>query len=347
MKRWRKLLLFVGLPGGLIVSFFSWSSNGFFGGTEICTTGGRMKSTSRTFWIPSSKIKDTELSQFYDDYKGSDSHRHTVRNDPGKEYQFLVKGDGEWVEREDVWIYLDQAPRDSPYGGLDASYETNLAAFIKDIRSAEHGLGVADLPVVIATSGIIETESLIKQGQLAMGDTKKYPAFTGNVAVVDTDKPYGPDKMGFKFYTDKSPDKVGYHWNYHARSYINIGRAMAAEMSKLNKPVLPSHLVVQCSDQGVRLNWQLGSEKPGTIEILRNGKSLGVALPPTQTAYVDSAALPGANSYELLFDLPSSGQRKLSGSGDTSVTGLSAYRGMEGVMLGWEARGKSPPPRHT
>ena len=118
------------------------------------------------------------------------------------------------------------------YGGLDAKYESNLAAFIRDIRSAEHGLGVPNLPVVIATSGMIETESLVKQGQLAMGDISKYPQFAGNVAVVDTEKPYGPDKMGFKFYTEKSPDKVGYHWNNHARSYVNIGRAMAAEMSQ-------------------------------------------------------------------------------------------------------------------
>ena len=93
------------------------------------------------------------------------------------------------------------------YGGLDADYERNLAAFIKDIRSQEHGLGVPKLPVVIATSGMIEKESLIKQGQLAMGDTKKYPQFAGNVSVVDTEKPYGPQKMAFKFYTEKSPKK--------------------------------------------------------------------------------------------------------------------------------------------
>ena len=57
------------------------------------------------------------------------------------------------------------------YGGLDEKYEENLAVFIKDIRSVEHGLGVPGLPVVIATSGMIEKESLIKQGQLAMGNT--------------------------------------------------------------------------------------------------------------------------------------------------------------------------------
>ena len=51
------------------------------------------------------------------------------------------------------------------------------------------------------------------------------------------------------------------------------------------------------------------------------------------------AKLSGANSYELVLDLPS-GKLKLSASCDTSVTKLTGYRSMEGVMLGWEARGK-------
>ncbi|MDT8390348.1 MAG: sialate O-acetylesterase [Lentisphaeria bacterium] len=226
------------------------------------------------------------------------------------------------------------------YGGLDAKYEENLAAFIKDIRSPEHGLGVPNLPVVIATSGMIETESLVKQGQLAMGDPGKYPQFAGNVGVVDTEKPYGPKKMAFKFYTEKSPDGVGYHWNGHARSYVNIGRAMAAEMRKLDKPKSPSRLRAFGTREGVQLNWQLGSETPGSIEILRNGKSLGVTLDPTQTAYADTAALPGANRYELVLNLPASGKQKLSAESDTSATALSAYRSLQGVMLSWKARGK-------
>ena len=131
------------------------------------------------------------------------------------------------------------------YGGLDANYETNLAAFIEDIRSVEHGLGVPGLPIVIASSGMIANESSVVQGQLAIGDTRKYPQFASNVAVINTDMPYGPEKMAFKFYTEKSPDKVGYHWNNHARSYLNIGRAMAAEMLQLDKPALPARPVFQ------------------------------------------------------------------------------------------------------
>jgi hypothetical protein len=132
---------------------------------------------------------------------------------------------------------------------------------------------------------------------------------------------------------------VGYHWNSNALCYLNIGRAMAAEMHKLEKPRLPSRMAAHGSADGVVLNWQLGSEKPKGIEILRNGNSLGAALKPDQTTYTDTAALPGANSYELVLDLPSAKQ-KLSASCDTSATGLKGYRSLQGVVLSWEARGK-------
>ena len=381
--------------------------------------------------------------------EGTNSLRHAIQNDPKKEYQFLVSRDGEWVERDDVWVYLDQAPRASKYSGLkpgygsgggqigpelgfghkmgdtnggqvlvikacwggkslghnflppsvgnypkplvpsdpgfyyheilrivkdvtgnigtyfpdyegqgmeiaglcwhqgwndqygelDLKYEANLAAFIKDIRSLEHGLGVPGLPFVIATSGMIQNESPVVQGQLAIGDPAKYPQFAGNVAVINTGKSYGPDEMEFKFYTEKSPDKVGYHWNNHALSYLNIGRAMAAEMPGLDAPKLPSRLVAHGSDEGVQLTWQLGTGKPTAIEIMRNGKKLDLSLAPTQTAYVDATALPGFNRYELILDLPS-GAQKLSASCDTSVTDLTAYRSQAGVMLSWSAPGK-------
>lgn len=226
------------------------------------------------------------------------------------------------------------------YGdGNPENYERNMAAFIKDIRSAEHGLGIPNLPFVIATSGNIEGETPIKDGQRAMSDAKKYPDFVGNVAVVDTDKPYGPDKMEFKFYLEGKPQKVDYHWNYHAKSYFNMGRAMAAEMLKLDRPKQPSRLIAHGREEGVQLLWQLGSEKPTGIDILRNGKSIDAKLSPTQTSFVDAEALPGPNDYVVVLKLPS-GEQKLSASSDTSPTGLTAYRSMTGAMLSWKARGK-------
>jgi len=376
------------------------------------------------------------------------SLRGLVKNHP-KHYQFLVDGNGEWVERKDVWAFLDQEPRDAKYGGmmpgygssggqvgpeiglghkigdhhdeqvlvikacwggksvghnflppsigkypkplvpndpgfyyheilrivqdvtenigtyfpdyqgqgveiagfcwhqgwndqyggLDLKYETNLAAFIKDIRSVEHGLGVPGLPFVIATSGMIKPDSPVVQGQLAIGDSKKYPEFVGNVAVIDTHKPYGPDKMTFKFDNNGVTEKVGYHWNNNARSYTNIGIAMAGEMPKLKRPVQPSRFRAFGTKAGVQLHWQIGTQTPKGVEILRNGKSVGAKLSPTQTTYTDTSALPGANSYELILDMPS-GKKKFSDSTDTSVTNLEGYRSLEGVMLSWEARSK-------
>lgn len=226
------------------------------------------------------------------------------------------------------------------YGGLDAQYGTNLAAFIKDIRSPELGLGVPNLPIVIATSGMIEKESLVKQGQLAMGDTAKYPQFVGNVAVVDTEKPYGPNKMQFKFYTKGSPNGVSYHWNNHARTYMNIGLAMAAEMQKLNRPTLPSRLVAYGTPEGVQLTWQLGTEAPKAIKLLRNGKEMDATLSASQTTFVDTTALPGENTYELILDMTASPQQKLTATSTTYVSDLEATRSVGGVTLTWTPRGK-------
>ena len=382
--------------------------------------------------------------------EGSNSLRHLVQNDPGKEFQYLLDGEGNWREREDVWIHFDSGPGNiqygglkpgygahggvigpelgfghvigdgyegqvllikacwggkslghnflppsvgkyptpsipsdlgfyyhrilqitkdvtenletyfpgyqgqgieiaglgfhqgwnDQYGGLDESYEANLAAFIQDIRSVEHGLGVPGLPVVIATSGMIEKESLIKEGQRAMVDAKKYPEFAGNVAVVDTDKPYGPGKIEFKFYTEGSPKKVGYHWNNHAHSYLNIGRAMAWEMQKLSKPDLPSRFAAVATSGGIRLTWQLGSEIPKRVTLERNGKELEEHIPTAGSTYVDAMALPGKHCYALVLEMPSSGKLQFNAECDTSVGSLNAYRGTEGVMLHWEARGK-------
>lgn len=274
-------------------------------------------------------------------------------SDPGYHYQQLVNVVRQVTENITTFFpdYKGQGIEIAGFGwhqgwndqygeGNAEKYETNMAAFIRDIRSAEHGVGVPNLPFVIATSGNIYGETPIKDGQRAMADATKYPDFAGNVAVVDTDKPYGPDKMTFKFDNNGAEvEKVDYHWNSNAKSYTNIGRAMAQEMLKLTKPKQASRLIAHGSEQGVQLLWQLGSEKPYGIDILRNGKSLGAKLSPTQTTYLDAEALPGVNTYELVLKMPS-GEQKLSASCDTSATDLIGYRSVKGVMLSWKARGK-------
>jgi hypothetical protein len=225
------------------------------------------------------------------------------------------------------------------YSGLDAKYEENMVAFINDIRSEKHGLGVPNLPIVIATSGMITKDSLIKTSQKAMADHTKYPLFKGNVAVVDTDKPYGADKLQFFYEAKDSPRNQGFHWNGNARTHLHIGSAMAAEMKKLEQPTSPSRLVAYGTSKGVQLTWQIGSEQPNKLDLLRNGKSLGVKFSGSETTYLDETALPGANQYELALTMPTS-TLKLTTKSDTSVTDLKAFRSTNGVTLSWQAKGK-------
>jgi hypothetical protein len=102
-----------------------------------------------------------------------------------------------------------------------AEYESNMERFIRDLRLA---VGVPNLPFVIATTGQSDptTYSTLEQAQLAMENFTKYPAFHGNVAVVDT--------KSFNIPVSASPANEGYHWNRNAKTYYMIGDALAREM---------------------------------------------------------------------------------------------------------------------
>jgi hypothetical protein len=88
------------------------------------------------------------------------------------------------------------------------------------------------------------------------------------------------------------------------------------------------------------VTWQLGSETPSSVTLLRDGKEVEATLSATQTTFVDATALPGKHTYELVLNMPTSGRRKFAAVCDTSVAKLNAYRSMEGVMLSWKAKGK-------
>ncbi|MCF7674218.1 MAG: DUF6288 domain-containing protein [Akkermansiaceae bacterium] len=102
-----------------------------------------------------------------------------------------------------------------------AEYEANMEKFIKDVRFA---VGVPNLPFVIATTGQSDPTnySQVELAQLKMEDFTKYPAFNGNVSVVDA--------KGFWIPASSSPADQGYHWNRNAKSYYMIGDALASEM---------------------------------------------------------------------------------------------------------------------
>jgi alpha-galactosidase len=110
-------------------------------------------------------------------------------------------------------------------------YERNLVALIKDLRK---DLGVKDMPVVVANTGMrgwelperyrAKVEKHV-EAQLAVGDPKKHPEFKGTVAGVET--------RGFARTKEQSPSGQQFHWNRNWESYYLIGEAMAEAMIKL------------------------------------------------------------------------------------------------------------------
>lgn len=111
-------------------------------------------------------------------------------------------------------------------------YEVNMKNFINDVRA---DLGKPNLPFVIATTGMTgwaETHPRalsLMAAQLAMKNFTKYPAFDGNVAVIDTRDFYREPAV--------SPNTSGnqaFHWNRNAETHFLIGQAMAQEMNVLD-----------------------------------------------------------------------------------------------------------------
>ncbi len=116
-----------------------------------------------------------------------------------------------------------------------AEYEANMADFINDIR---FDLGAADLPFVIANTGIgglgeTNTRALdLMDAQLAMADPVKYPQFDGNVKAINTQS----------FWRDASVSPVtsgnqGFHWNQNGETFYLIGDAMGDEMATMSSYV--------------------------------------------------------------------------------------------------------------
>ena len=104
-------------------------------------------------------------------------------------------------------------------------YEKNLANFIRDIRK---DLGVADLPFVIAETGMSghqETHPRALSLMRAQAAVARYEEFKGNVAFVGTKDFYRPKEV--------SPSGQAYHWNTNAETYFLIGNGMGEAMVEL------------------------------------------------------------------------------------------------------------------
>jgi len=108
-----------------------------------------------------------------------------------------------------------------------SGYETNMADFIRDIRSE---FGKPQLPVAIGNTGIGGASAsgnrlILLEGQLALADPVRYPEFDGNVFAADTRN----------FWRDStvSPVNQGFHWNQNGETLYLIGEAMGNGMKSL------------------------------------------------------------------------------------------------------------------
>ena len=106
-----------------------------------------------------------------------------------------------------------------------AEYEANLTNLIQDIRTQ---FSVPNLPFVIGDTGMdnapIGPGSLIEaQGNVA--DPTKHPEFAGTVITVKT-KPFDYGQL-------LGASDEGYHWDWNAESYFNIGESMGKAMMTL------------------------------------------------------------------------------------------------------------------
>ena len=122
-----------------------------------------------------------------------------------------------------------------------AEYAENMANFIRDMRK---DLGVPNLPFVIATTGMDGEKRYtdLERAQLSLADPKVFPEFAGNVSVIDT-RAGGYEGMDFWQDADMSPSAGGTHWNKNAKTYLNMGIAMAdadAAHSARTLPVPPT-----------------------------------------------------------------------------------------------------------
>jgi alpha-galactosidase len=223
-----------------------------------------------------------------------------------------------------------------------AVYEVNLANFIRDIRSKEHGLGVPGLPFVIATTGMGggSTYTEVEDAQFAMLDPAKsktnttYADFVGSVAVIDT---RNGTYNGVPYWQPvaNSPADQNYHWNRNAKSYLHIGLAMGDQMPLLTSPVTPSRLLARGGPGGITLTWQNGTETPTNVRILRDGVEIAASTPVFPTTFLDSTALPGVHNYQVEFTMPTTPAAPLTVTHDSAISGLSAHRSQTGVTLVW------------
>lgn len=216
-----------------------------------------------------------------------------------------------------------------------AAYQTNMANFINDIRT---DLAAPNMPFVIATAAMDSNPALgysqVEKAQLKMADPTAYPAFVGNVAVVDTRINY--EDLEFWQTVSKSPASEGYHWNRSGKTFLHIGLAMGDAMSLLAPNRIPYRIRSSSGVGGTTLTWKNGTETPTSVRVLRNGVEIAASAPANPPAYLDASAPLGVTTYELQFTMPGSPCPPLSISHNSGITDLAARLRTNGTHLSWK-----------
>lgn len=127
-------------------------------------------------------------------------------------------------QTEIVGLGWHQGWNDAGSAEMVAEYAGNMKNLIRDLRK---DLDVTELPVVIATTGMIGTEATgtraeLCEIQLQLGDPQANPEFAGTIRSVET--------RPFKRSDEESPSGFGYHWNHNAESHFLVGDAMGRAM---------------------------------------------------------------------------------------------------------------------
>jgi alpha-galactosidase len=184
------------------------------------------------FRPPSSGKANYEKTNDKDEDVGT-SYREMVRivqeicKNPGSRFPEL-----EGREVEIAGFGWHQGWNDAGSREMVDEYAANMANLIRDLRK---DLGVKDLPVVIANTGMIGMEATgiraeLCEIQLKMADAKVMPEFAGTIAAIET-RPFARP-------ADQSPSGFGYHWNHNAESHFLLGDAMGEAMVELLKKSL-------------------------------------------------------------------------------------------------------------
>ena len=255
---------------------------------------------------------------------------YIVANDPGSDYQFLVDGGGGWVVCDDVWIHYERLGGALRTGDLEPGYgasgaNTTIGPELGFGHRIGNTLGNQVLLVKAAWGGrslgndfLPPSSGADLEAARAYGDPGFYYKETLRLvedatANLGTRLPLEPQR------TDLPAHRPG-HGGHDAHAA---------------PPRCPSRLLASSGPGGVTLTWQYGSETPTNVQILRDGVEIEASAPVSPTVYTDTTSDPGEHTYQLVFTMPGDPCDPLTVTHDSGISGLSAYRSQNGVMLGW------------